>query len=571
MRYSKLFGKTVKSVSSDMKAASHKLLYKAGFVRESSAGRYYFLPLGIRVRNKIIEVVRDEMNKAGGQELITPVLHPLELWKETNRTDSVGFELMTIKDRRGAEFALGGTAEEMMVALVRQFQLSYKDFPFNIYQFSQKFRDELRARGGLLRVREFLMKDAYSFHTNEDDFKKEYQNMWDTYLNIFHRLGLSPVVVEADNGYIGGDYCHEFQQICDAGEDKLFYVKSIDKYFNKEIAPSKAPEVSYEDKEKLPKEDILGEGIIGVDELSEFLKISVEKTTKTILFIADKKRYIAVAVRGGYDIDETKVKRVVKADTLELAEEETIQKLTGAEIGYLGPLNLPKDVEMYFDESTDNRINFECGANKTNYHTINVNWDRDIDKPDKFYDLKETREGDIYPETGEKYEVFSGAEIGNIFQLGYHYSKKMKDAVFTDIEGNKKEFYMGCYGIGIGRTMAVVVEAHHDENGIIWPKSIAPFDVHLVSLGSIEDESYKIASNLAGELEEKGIEVLWDDRADVQAGEKFADADLIGIPIRIVVSERSLKNGGVEVKKRSEKESEIIALDKILEFLNAEK
>ncbi len=569
MKYSKLFGKSVKEVSKDATSASHKLLLKGGFIRESTAGRYFFLPLGIKVQNKIIEIIREEMNKSGAQEVITPVLHPIELWEETNRDQSVGFELMVIKDRRGAKFALGGTAEEMVLDLVRKFQTSYKDLPINLYQFSSKFRDELRARGGLLRVREFIMKDAYSFHADEEDFKKEYQNMWDTYKRIYHRLGLEPVVVEADNGYIGGDYCHEFQVITGVGEDSLFYVKSLDKYFNREIAPSKAPAVSYEDKEMQEMKDVLGKGIIGVQELADFLNIPVEKTTKTLLFEAENGRLIAAAVRGGYDIDETKLRRVAKADMLELASEKTIRKLTGAEVGFLGPLNLPEEVEIYYDESTANRLNFECGANKTDYHTVNVNWGKDLTEPENYYDIKVTQEGDLYPETGEEYEVFRGVEVGNIFQLGYHYSKKMKDAVFTDEDGSLKEFYMGCYGIGIGRTLATIVEEHNDENGIIWPKSIAPYLVHIVSLGDDEEVS-KIAENLHDEITEKNIEVLWDDR-DISAGEKFADADLIGNPIRVVVSKRSLENGGVEVKMRSEKETQIMAIEKLMEFVQANK
>jgi len=566
MKYSSFFGRTTKTLSNDMKLASHKLLHKAGFVRESTAGRYYFLPLGIKVRQKIMNIIRDEMNRAGAQEIITPVLHPIELWKETNRTESVSFELMRIKDRRGAEFALGGTAEEMLVDLVRKFQVSYKDLPFNLYQFSQKFRDEKRARGGLLRVREFMMKDAYSFHADEKDFKTEYKNMWDTYLRIYNKLGLDAVVVEADNGYIGGDYSHEFQAICPAGEDTLFYVKSKDKYYNKEIAPVQAPVLDNEGEEMLEREDVLGQGIIGVQELADFIKIPVEKTTKTLLFVVDKKRYIAAAVRGGYNINETKLKRITGVQTLELADADVIKKLTGAEVGYLGPLGLPDEVEVYYDESTSNRLNFECGANKTDYHSMNVNWGRDLKEPDKFYDFKEAKEGDLYPETGEKYEIYKSIEVGNIFQLGYYYSKKMKGAEFTDQEGKGNPYYMGCYGIGIDRTMATIVEKYHDDKGLIWPKQVAPFDVHLVTLG--EDEKVMQESErVYKELQGKGFDVLWDEREGLGAGEKLGDADLIGIPVRLVVSSRSIDQGGVELKYRDKKDSEVLSMEKLLEVL----
>ena len=403
MRYSKLFGKTVKEARRDMKAASHKLLYQAGFVRESSAGRYFFLPLGNLVRNKIISIVREEMNKAGAQEMISPVLHPLKLWKETNRTKTAGFELMTIKDRRDAEFALGGTAEEMFVDVVRKFQISYKDLPFNIYQFSQKFRDELRARGGLLRVREFLMKDAYSFHTNEADFKKEYQNMRDTYTKIYKRVGLDTVVVESDNGYIGGDYCHEFVVEAEVGESK-FFISSDGKY------------AAHED-------------------------------------VVDKKKYNG--------------------------------KLT------------------------------------------------------------------------EKI----GIEVGNIFQLGYHYSEKMDNATFAGEDGAPQKYYMGCYGIGIGRTLATIVEVHHDDKGIIWPDAVSPFQVYLINLNknsSKADELYKV-------IQGHHMEVLYDDRSDVSAGAKFADADLIGIPVRLVVSPKT--GDKIEYKRRDGDKTELLTKDQLLKTL----
>lgn len=564
MRLSKLFGKTVYKTPADIVSDSYKLLYQAGYIRESVAGRYFFLPLGLRVQQKIMCIIKEEMDAAGAQEMLSPLLHPLELWKETNRTSSAGFELMQMKDRRGAEFALGGTAEEMFVDVVRKFQMSYKDLPINIYQFSTKFRDELRVRGGLLRAREFLMKDSYSFDINEEEFKKQYQNMWSTYLRIFKRLGLDTVVVESDGGYIGGDYCHEFQVICDTGEDILFHVKSKDVYFNKEIAPVQAPPVQFSDEQMAEMKDVLGKGIVGVRELAQFLNIPEEKTTKTILFIGDNNRYIAVAVRGGYDINETKVKRVAKTATLELANEKTIMHLTGAKVGFLGPLHLPKTVELYFDESTANRINFECGANKTDYHTINVNWERDIQKPEQFYDLKIAKDGDLYPKTGEPYEVLRGIEVGNIFQLGYHYTKLMKNAIFTDSDGTEKPYYMGCYGIGIGRTMATIVEMFHDKFGIMWPEQITPFKVHIVALGK-EDIFYNKAQEYMKMLEEKNIEVLYDDRTDVSAGVKFATADLIGVPYRLVVSPKT--GDKIELKKRTEKETKLVSFEELLKLI----
>lgn len=568
MRYSHLFGKTVKKISNQITVKSHKLLIQGGFIRESTAGRYYYLPLGMKVQNKIISIIREEMDAAGAQEMLTPVLHPIELWKQTNRTQSVGFELTTIKDRRGVEFVLGGTAEEMFVELVKQFNISYRDLPFNVYQFSSKFRDELRSRGGLLRVREFTMKDAYSFDQNEVEFKITYEKMKKAYMHIFERLGLETVIVEADNGYIGGEYCHEFQVISETGEDLLFYVKSQNKYFNREIAPSKAPKMKDKDNKMKKIQNVLGKGIIGVEELAKYLRIPVEKTTKTLLFEAENQRLIAAAVRGGYDIDETKLRRITKANWLKLASPETIQKLTGSQVGYFGPLNLPAKVETYYDESTSNRLNFECGANRTDYHTINVNWGRDLKNPKQFYDFKVTKEGDLYPETNEKYEVYKGIEVGNIFQLGYHYSKLM-NAKFTDRDGKEKFYYMGCYGIGIGRTMAAIIEKHHDAKGMIWPEVVAPFKIILITLNTEKEEIKEQAEKLYLRLQKEKIEVLYDDRVE-SVGVKLGDADLMGIPYRIIISEKTTQLGKFELKKRAEKEGQFVTIKEVIRVIQSE-
>lgn len=560
MKYSKLFGKTIKDTPKDATLTSHKLLYQAGFIRESTAGRYYFLPLGQRVQQKIIKIVKEEMDRADAQEIVAPILHPLELWKETNR-DKADFGLLKIKDRRDMEFVLGGTAEEMMVDLVRKFQISYKDLPFQVYQFAAKFRDELRARGGLLRVREFIMKDGYSFHADEEDFKKEYEKMSDTYSKIFERVGLSTFMVAADNGDIGGEYAHEFQVKADAGEDTIFYVPSKKLYFNKEIAPTRALPFMQNGEEPQPMQEVEGKGIIGVEALAKFLKIPVEATTKTILFGTEKGEVIAAAVRGEFDIDETKLKRIIGCQSLTLITPEKIKKLTGAEVGYAGILNLPKEVKIFMDDSMKGRVNFEMGSNKTNIHVINVNFGRDLEEPSEFYDFKETRPGDLYPETGEPYETFRGIEVGNIFQLGYHYSKKMDNATFIDKDGVETPYYMGCYGIGIGRTLGAIVETNHDDKGIVWPASVAPFQVHLISIKSNEkaEEVYK-------KLQEAGVEVLYDDREDVSAGTQFADADLIGIPVRLVVSSKS--GDKIEWKERTGSETELLTLEEVLQRIN---
>lgn len=560
MRYSKLFGKTTKHAPQDAVLISHKLLYQAGFIRESTAGRYYFLPLGIKVLQKIQSIIKNEMDNAGAQEIITPVLHPVELWKETNRTNSVGFELMNIKDRNEMEFVLGGTAEEMLVDLVRKFQVSYKDLPFNLYQFSTKFRDELRARGGLLRVREFVMKDAYSFHENEENFKKEYQNMWDTYTRIFNCLGLKTIVVESDNGYIGGEYCHEFVVESEAGESKFFMTEDGSYAAHEEVAKFVVEDLTSNEEMK-PMEEVEGKGIVGVEELANFLHIPVESTTKTILFEDENGNVIAAAVRGGYDINEVKLMRAAKVYNLKLASPKTVKRVTGAEVGYAGLLNLHKNVRVFMDESMKGRRNFEMGANKTNYHSINVNFGRDLPEPKRFYDILIAKAGYI-THNGKPLIEKRGIEVGNIFQLGFHYSKKMRDAEFTDKNGAKQPYYMGCYGIGLARTMATIVEKNNDTRGIMWPTSVSPFAIYLVGLGMKDESVRKKANDVYNNLQKQGIEVLFDDREEASAGEKFADADLIGIPVRLVISKKTADK--IEYKERTSKDTKLLSIVEVL-------
>ncbi|MFZ1019752.1 MAG: proline--tRNA ligase [Minisyncoccia bacterium] len=561
MKQSKYFLKTSKTVSEEDRIVSAKLLKQAGYIKESVAGRYFILPIGQKVQQKIMVIVKDEMDKSGAQEMVSPILHPLELWKETNRTNTAGFELMKVKDRRDSEFALGGTAEEMFVDLVRKFEFSYKDLPFHIYQFSPKFRDELRARGGLLRVREFIMKDGYSFHADEKDFKKTYEEMKKVYSRIFNRMDLKTDIVESDNGYIGGEYCHEFVVESTIGESRYFVAD--DYAAHEDIAKfKKYKEISGEKTKE--RQDIKGEGIIGVEELAKFLKIPAEKTTKTILFETDKGEVVAAALNGIYDVNETKLKHVVGCNDLKLATPETVKKVTGAEVGYAGILNLPKEVKVVMDDSMKGRRNFECGANKTDYHSININFGRDVKEPENFYDIAMAKEG-YEAINGKKLIEKRGIEVGNIFQLGYHYTRLMSGANFTDVDGVGKPYYMGCYGIGIGRTLAAVVEKFNDAKGIIWPQAVSPFSLHLLALG--EDEKVKKeAEKVYESLIKASVEVLFDDRTDVSAGEKFADSDLLGIPLRAVVSARSLKENGIELKKRTEEKGKIVSLEELLKL-----
>lgn len=563
MRLSKLFGRTSKTEGTDYKISSHKLLTQAGFIRESSAGRYYLLPLGLKVHDNIVKIVRKHMDANDAQEVVMPVLHPLELWQETNRTETTGFELMTISDRREAAFALGGTAEEMAVDLVRKFNISYKDLPFNIYQFSMKFRDEIRARGGLLRVREFVMKDAYSFST-EEQFKQLYQQMWDAYTDIFHEIGLEVDVVAADNGYIGGEYCHEFVTPSDAGES-TYFVTDDGRYAAHEDVAKFVKHNGASDEELKPMEEVEGKGIVGVEDLAKFLKIPAEKTTKTILFETEKGKVVAAAVNGIYDINETKLKHVVGCAELQLASPETVKRVTGADVGYAGILNLPKEVMVVLDDSLKGRKNFEVGANRTHYHSINVNFGRDLPEPEQFYDISLAKAGYLEPETQKKLIEKRGIEVGNIFQLGYHYTNLMHGAEYVDEQGHRKPYYMGCYGIGIGRTMAAVAEAHHDDRGLIWPDAIAPAKVYLACLGESE-KVRTVADHLYNHLTDTGVGVLYDDR-DVRAGEKFADADLLGIPYRLVVSDKTVASGQHELKRRAEDKPQLLSFDELIKEL----
>ena len=568
MLYSKIFGKTKKD-SKKYDSANATYLQKGGFIDQVMAGVYTYLTLGIKVLNKIENIIREEMDKIGN-EVFMPSLAPQSTWEKTGRLETVDVLMKTTpankfaEAKNAAEYVLNPTHEEVVVPLGQKFNLSYKDFPFALYQIQTKFRNEPRVKSGLLRGREFRMKDLYRFHTTVEDFKKYYEKSKEVYFRVFERLGLKDdtVIVLASGGSFTDDYSHEFQTFCETGEDLIFFTKSKDVYYNREVALSTAPKIEETDKEMLPKKDVLGKGIIGVQELADYLKIPVEKTTKTLIFETDDSRVIAAAVRGGYDVNEDKLRKIVKCRALKLASKEIVKKVTGAEVGYAGILNLPKEVEIYIDESVNNRLNFECGANKTSYHSINVNFGRDIPTPKKFYDIKTAKEGDLHPETMEKYEVKKAAEVGNIFPLYTKFTDAF-DYKFIDQDGKQKPIYMGCYGIGPSRIMGVIVEKLHDEKGIIWPESVAPFQVHLIGLDLKDEGIKKKAFDLYNLLTvTHKLEVLFDDREGTNAGEKFSDADLIGIPTRLVVSKRTGEK--IEYKKRDEKEARILSIEEVI-------
>jgi prolyl-tRNA synthetase len=570
MKVSQLFGRTSKTEGSDYHIASHRLLTQGGFIRESTAGRYYLLPLGLKVHERIAEIVRKHMDATGAQELVMPVLHPLELWQETNRTTTTGFELMKITDRRDADFALGGTAEEMAVDLVRKFNISYKDLPFNIYQFSMKFRDEMRARGGLLRVREFVMKDAYSFST-EEQFKEIYQKMWDAYKAIFEELGLKVDVVAADNGYIGGEYCHEFISESNEGESRYFIDEQSGYAAHEDVAVFKVDDknVTEEIKELQPVDAERGNTM---EDGVAFHSLPLWQQTKDVLYFDEAtKRYVLAIIRGDFDVNETKLMQAANVWDLRHATDDEIRNDLGSEPGFISPVNFVKkgkqtgyEVIIVGDTSLRTVRNMYGGNNAKHKDLLNINIDRDY-KPDIEADIALAKPGYLSPD-GHPLVEKKGIEVGNIFQLGYHYSNLMHDAEYTDDTGKRQKYYMGCYGIGIGRTLAAIVEAHHDDKGIIWPANIAPYHVYLARLGD-KPEVLAAADTLYEDWTQAGVAVLYDDRIDARPGEKFADADLLGLPFRVVVSEKTLAAGKFEVKKRTDAEAQMCDQGNVINML----
>lgn len=565
MKMTQLGTKTLKN-SKEYGSKNATFLTRGAFIDMTMAGVYTFLPLGLRVLNKIENIIRKEMDTIG-VEVSMSALSSRKHWEQTGRIDNVDVLMKTSganeasKNKSTNEYILNPTHEELITPIAQKFNKSYKDFPFAFYQIQTKFRNEARAKSGIMRGREFRMKDLYSFHSSQEDLQRYYEKSKIAYTNVFENLGLgkSTYITLASGGDFTDDYSHEFQTVLSSGEDEIFLDKELNICFNKEVAPSKA-EPKDQDVEMKEKEDVFGENLTGMKELANFLKLPYHKCVKTMIYEVDDEKVVAVAVRGDYKINEYKLKKVLGAKNLKLASEETIRKVTNAEVGYAGIINLPEDVSVIFDDALKNMINFECGANKTHYHTINVNWDRDVQKPEKFFDVKEAKEGDSNPESGNKFEVYAASEVGNIFPLNTKFSKAI-NFTFTDNNGEEKPVYMGSYGIGSSRIMGVLVEMFNDEKGIIWPEQVAPFKVHLIDIKSSDNR----AEDLYKQLSDLGIEVLFDDR-DVSAGEKFADADLIGNPIRLVVSDRN--EGKIEWKNRNENNTELLEISEVLKRLN---
>ncbi|MFA6250014.1 MAG: proline--tRNA ligase [Candidatus Shapirobacteria bacterium] len=563
MLYSQLFGKATKSVVRDATAASHRYLLQAGFIRPLAAGRYTLLPLGLRVARKIEKIIREEVEKTGAQELIVPTLHPIEIWRQAKRDQKFGASMMRVTDRNGSEFTLGATAEVIMMDLVNQLNPTYKDLPINIYQFSQKFRDEARPSGGLLRVREFVMKDAYSFHCDEADLKITYEKYRQSYLNIAHRLGLEVTIVESDNGAIGGSISHEFMVESEVGEDTI--VKCVCGYAaNLETASTVYTPVNLDEPQNPMQIINQPAWVETMEDNIKHYKKAKEYYLKNVVYKDSDGQLVIAVIRGDLAVNKAKLAKVYGAKgDLEPATEEDLKKMGtkpgwvhcwGHKAVYVGDLSL-KTVH-----------NFIGGQKEEDTDSINVNYGRDF-TCELEGDIAEVKEGSKCPRCQKNSLVFKKAvEFGNIFNIGYTYSQPM-NGNFVGQDGQLKSLYMGSYGIGIGRAMACVVELHHDEQGIQWPVAIAPYHVHLVGLNLDVQSVNQSAQSLYQQLASAGIEVLYDDRPDISAGSKFADADLIGLPYRLVISSKSLESGGTEIKNRTDGKMEIISLDQTAKHL----
>ncbi len=570
MKMSKLFVQTLREYPSDAEVVSHKMLARAGYIRKLTSGVYNFLPLMWRVLKKIETIVREEMDASGAQELLMPFVQPKELWEESGRWDAYGKELMRLKDRHDRIMCLGPTHEEVITAIARDGLKSYKQLPVNLYQIQSKFRDEVRPRYGLLRGREFIMKDAYSFDTDEAGLDKEYENMARAYKRIFDRCGLDTKMVQSDSGAIGGSVSHEFMVITDtdAGENDVFYCNNCDYSANSNHAVSKLPPAVVDGKEYFSKTEIIDTpNTHSIEELSKFLNIPSTLILKTLVYIVDKKPVLAL-IRADRAVEETKLMNAVGGIEIRIASSAEIAELMAnkgfdAVPGFIGPKGMD-GITIIIDETVRDMKNFVVGVNQTDKHQVGANLSDLGIKEFNYHDIRLVEEGDICPECGKPLLVTKGIEVGNIFKLGTKYSKPM-NAVYTDINGEMKPYIMGCYGIGISRTAAAAVEAHHDEFGIKWPLSIAPYHVVVVPVSTNDECQMSTAEKIYEDLLKSGVEVVLDDR-DERAGVKFKDADLIGFPYRITAG-KTLTEGLVECKIRETGEVMKLTPEKAVEFV----
>lgn len=566
MKASELFFPTLREVPNEAEVVSHQLLLRAGFIRKTTAGVYTYLPLGYRVIKKIMNIVREEMDRAGGQEILMPIIQPKELWEQSGRWSVYGDEMFRVKDRHDHYFALGPTHEEIITSLVDGDVHSYRDLPLLLYQIQNKYRDEIRPRFGLMRGREFIMKDLYSFDPDDAGLDISYRKMYHAYQRIYERLNLKFRVVEADSGAIGGNESHEFMVLADNGECLIVYCDNCHYAANVEKAECTATGAA-EKGEELPLEKVHTPGQRTIKDIVQFLGMPEEKQVKTLLYQADDE-IVAAVLRGDRELNEIKLKNTLNCNELFMADESSVRSGCGAGFGSLGPVGL--NFKVYVDLEVAAMQNFTCGANEDDYHYRNVNMGRDF-VPEAIYDLRCATAGDKCPTCGESLKTARGIEVGHIFKLGTKYSNALH-AVYLDQNGKEQVMVMGCYGIGVSRTMAAAVEQNFDENGIIWPIPIAPYHVIIVPVNANRPEQMEAAMRLYEELSSRGMEVIVDER-DERAGVKFKDADLTGIPVRITIGPKSLQENKAEVKKRWEKESMLVDLnavtDAVIRIINA--
>jgi prolyl-tRNA synthetase len=564
MRFSKIFLPTVKEEPADADIISHRLMVRAGLMRRLSSGTYSYLPIGLRCLQKVTNIVREEMNRTGAQEIVVPIIQPIELWQKSGRDVDYGENLFRLKDRHGREMVLAPTAEEVFTDLAANEIKSYKQMPINLYQIQFKFRDEFRPRFGALRSREFIMKDAYSFDVDADGLHKTYMKMHDAYCRIFKRCGLDFVIVEAESGEIGGSGSHQFTVPCESGEDVIVYFEDNSRAWNLEKVPvdplpkQKAPA-------NIPAIELVHTPNVGsIESVCNFLKCQPKDLIKTLIFSTGGKT-IAALVRGDHELNQEKLTQALDGKHAELADAPTIEKVTGAKVGFAGPVGIADNVDYVFiDFAVAAMAVGVTGANKTDYHIKNVVPGRDFPLEGgniKVADLRFAQEGDTYE--GKKLLFKRGIEVGQIFKLWTKYSEKL-GAKFIDESGEEKSCLMGCYGIGINRIIAAAIEISHDDDGIIFPASIAPFEVIITCINQDDKKVVDVAEKIYQQLLDEGIEVLLDDR-DERAGVKFKDADLIGIPVRVTVGKKSVQIGNVEIKLRTEKKNEIIDIEKGVE------
>ncbi len=568
-----MFIPTLKEVPAEAEVISHKLMLRAGMIRKLASGLYTYLPLGLRSIRKVEQIVREEMNAAGAQELLMPIVQPAELWQESGRWDHYGRELLRFLDRHDRECCLGPTHEEVITDIVRKEVRSYRDLPLNLYQIQTKFRDEIRPRFGLMRGREFIMKDAYSFDADEESLDRQYQAMYRAYCNIFERCGLEYRPVEADTGSIGGHASHEFMVIADTGEDLIACCTVCDYAANVELAPVRS-EASRPDEspETLPPlEPVATPGIHSVEQVAEFMKITPEDIVKTLVLVADDEPVVAF-IRGDRELNEVKLQRVLGVERLEMADDSVVRRVTNAPTGFAGPVGIAAGIRQVADPSAASLRCFTAGGNRKDTHLKNVVWGRDAELPE-IHDIAVITEHDPCPACGGKIELKRGIEVGHIFKLGTKYSEAL-GARFLDSNGREQPIIMGCYGIGIGRTVAAAIEQNHDEKGIIFPPPVAPFDVIISLLDERDEELAGVAEKMTETLEAAGLEVLLDDRKE-RPGVKFKDSELIGIPVRITVGKKFKKTGEVEVTPRRSGKTENMAVEdaiaKVLEFTSSAK